>query len=169
MSNTPTAQPESTDLKGRILVVTDKWSNRTRYVKIDAALVNGEFDWNPTLDIFETPRTGASPLITGVKLVRKPNGDFVGHGTFTTEFLKWDTYSLVPLKDNTRTATVDATKVGWGSDPLKVVNAYLPRTFSATREGDVITIVGTDDHGWTLEDYVLPRLASAMIYATEVK
>ena len=72
------------------------------------------------------------------------------------------------MSTNIRTATVDATKVGWGSDPLKVVNAYLPRTYQATRDGDVITIVGTDDHGWTLDEYVIPRLASAMIYATEV-
>lgn len=67
-----------------------------------------------------------------------------------------------------RQATVDATKVGWGSDPLKVVNAYLPSNFQADRKGDVITITGTDDHGWTLTEYVIPRLASAMIFAQEV-
>lgn len=67
-----------------------------------------------------------------------------------------------------RKATVDANSVGWGGDPLKVVNAYLPRTFQAERTGDVITIVGTDEAGWTLDGFVIPRLASAMIFATEV-
>jgi hypothetical protein len=69
---------------------------------------------------------------------------------------------------NVRQATVDATKVGWGSDPLKVVNAYLPSNFQASQKGDVITITGTDNYGWTLTDYVIPRLASAMIFAQEV-
>ena len=35
-------------------------------------------------------------------------------------------------------------------------------------EPEVITIFGTDSAGWTLDDYVIPRLASGMIYATEV-
>ena len=68
-----------------------------------------------------------------------------------------------------RKATVKADSVGWGSDPLKVVNAYLPHSYQASQDGDVITIVGTDDAGWTLDGYVIPRLNSDMIYPTEVK
>lgn len=59
----------------------------------------------------------------------------------------------------------DATRVGWGDDPVEVVEAYLPRGYQARQEGNTIIIEGEDHAGWTLEEYVLPRLASGMIYA----
>lgn len=72
-----------------------------------------------------------------------------------------------------RHATVDAKNVGWGSDPCHVVSAYLPDNYQASRhtnsETDIIKIVGYDHAGWTLDGYVIPRLASAMIFATEIK
>lgn len=80
-------------------------------------------------------------------------------------------YCATPLRE----ATVDPKHVGWGSDPLKVVQGYLPANYSAEirpalyDEPEVITIFGYDNAGWTLDDYVIPRLASGMIYATEVK
>jgi hypothetical protein len=58
----------------------------------------------------------------------------------------------------------DPTRVGWGGDPLKVVQAYLPRGYEARMEGNAIVIEGEDNAGWTMDGYVLPRLASAMIY-----
>ena len=67
-----------------------------------------------------------------------------------------------------RQATVRADSVGWGSDPLKTVDAYLPANYQAVQDGDVIIITGTDNAGWMLDDYVIPRLASGMIFATEV-
>ena len=60
---------------------------------------------------------------------------------------------------------------------LDTVRDYLPANFSAygfTRpqvmlEGnDVILIEGYDRAGWTLDGYVIPRLASGLIVATEV-
>lgn len=46
------------------------------------------------------------------------------------------------------------------------VEAYLPRNFFITNCSDEqIVIKGMDNHGWTLEDYVIPRLGSGLISA----
>jgi hypothetical protein len=61
---------------------------------------------------------------------------------------------------------------GIGAEDIETVRAYLPSNFSAEvgpEHDRRIRIVGEDDHGWTLKDYVIPRLASAMICAREVK
>lgn len=50
----------------------------------------------------------------------------------------------------------------------KQVRNYLPANYSVVGvHGCVVTIEGTDDHGWTLDDYVIPRLASGLIHARE--
>jgi hypothetical protein len=73
-----------------------------------------------------------------------------------------------------RTATIKADSVGWGGDPLKVVQQYLPSNYTAEivpalyDEGDQVVVTGWDKAGWTLDGYIIPRLASGMIYATEV-
>lgn len=64
----------------------------------------------------------------------------------------------------TRAAIVDG---GLGAD-LDTVRSYLPTGYSATLRGERIYIVGDDDAGWTLTEYVLPRLASALIAAHEI-
>jgi len=53
------------------------------------------------------------------------------------------------------------------------VRAFMPSNYDAwplllRGEQVAVVIVGTDNAGWTLDDYVLPRLASGMIYATEL-
>ena len=55
-------------------------------------------------------------------------------------------------------------------DSLSTVRAYLPSNDIAERDTTTgrIFITGTDDHGWTLDGYVIPRLASGMIVAEEV-
>lgn len=56
-----------------------------------------------------------------------------------------------------------------GSQPLTTVQAYLPSNYSASADASgMITITGTDRSGWTLDGYVLPRLASGLIAALEV-
>ena len=52
--------------------------------------------------------------------------------------------------------------------------AYLPENYRIIG-GDigwpgkpVYVIAGTDEAGWTLADYVIPRLASGLIFATEL-
>lgn len=78
------------------------------------------------------------------------------------------------MSEKLREATIDPTKVGWGGDPLKVVKQYLPANYDAEirpvvyDEPELITVFGYDQAGWTLDGYVIPRLASGMIYATEV-
>ena len=73
-----------------------------------------------------------------------------------------------------REATVSAKNIGWGGDPLATVKQYLPANYDAEirptvyDEEEVITIFGHDNAGWTLDGYVIPRLASGMIFATEV-
>jgi len=67
----------------------------------------------------------------------------------------------------TRTAIVE--KTPWSRFTLREVKAYLPSGYTATEQenGDVL-IEGEDIAGWTLTDYVIPRLASGLIYAKEV-
>lgn len=61
-----------------------------------------------------------------------------------------------------RTATLDARRCS-----LSTVQTYLPDNYSAIQDGDVITIKGEDRAGWTLDGYVIPRLASGLYFATE--
>ncbi len=57
---------------------------------------------------------------------------------------------------------------------LEVVQSYLPANYTAcnsegTIHGKGILIEGYDNAGWTLHEYVIPRLASGLIVAKEVK
>lgn len=56
-----------------------------------------------------------------------------------------------------------------GDVSAEKVADYLPGNFKAFRRKDFVEIEGYDRAGWTLEDYVIPRLASGLIVATEVK
>lgn len=50
------------------------------------------------------------------------------------------------------------------------VKNYLPSNYQVVGcHGGVVTVEGHDRFGWTLEDYVLPRLASGLLHAEEVK
>ena len=60
------------------------------------------------------------------------------------------------------------------------VMAYLPRNYRVIWSGkmepyegarhldDVVVIQGADDHGYTLDSYVIPRLGSGMMRADEI-
>lgn len=55
---------------------------------------------------------------------------------------------------------------------IDTIRRYLPSNYYA-REGAGIDnrnviIYGSDNAGWTLDGYVIPRLASGLIYAREV-
>jgi len=53
----------------------------------------------------------------------------------------------------------------------KKVAQYLPmnyRVLGRTLDNNGTIIIGVDDHGWTLEDYVIPRLGSGLIACEEV-
>ena len=68
----------------------------------------------------------------------------------------------------TRKAIVE--KTTWSRFTLREVQAYLPRGYTATEQpnGDVI-ISGEDNAGWGLDTYVIPRLASGLIFAKEIE
>jgi len=71
---------------------------------------------------------------------------------------------------NTITATRYAVVSGRGT--RRAVEAYLPSSYIVTASheanGNVVALLeGTDDVGWTLEGYVLPRLASGLYYGRE--
>ncbi len=52
---------------------------------------------------------------------------------------------------------------------IETVAAYLPSNYSVSWVENELVISGVDDHGWTLDGYVIPRLGSALIVAVEVK
>lgn len=66
-----------------------------------------------------------------------------------------------PEPDDTRRAIVRG-------EPVERVAAYLPANYTASETDDGVLIVGRDVAGWTLDDYVIPRLASGLMFATEV-
>ena len=68
----------------------------------------------------------------------------------------------VPLQ-RLRTAAV------LGDEPAEKIASFLPANFRAFQHEGYVEIVGYDDAGWTLDGYVIPRLASGLIIATEVK
>lgn len=60
------------------------------------------------------------------------------------------------------------------ADDLDAIRSYLPANFTAhessgTIFGDVIEIEGFDRAGWSLDGYVIPRLASGLISAKEIE
>jgi hypothetical protein len=48
------------------------------------------------------------------------------------------------------------------------VRAYLPANYSVIREASGVFVGGIDRAGWTLDGYVLPRLASGLMFGAEV-
>jgi len=73
----------------------------------------------------------------------------------------------------TRTVIVTNERIPWGAktpqDALRIVARYLPSNYTAVvRMDDKIAIWGTDVAGWTMDDYVIPRLASGGIYVKEI-
>jgi hypothetical protein len=57
------------------------------------------------------------------------------------------------------------------SKSVEQVKDYLPSNYSVVHvdpNGQGILIAGEDDHGWTMDEYVLPRFASGLIVANEV-
>ena len=53
----------------------------------------------------------------------------------------------------------------------KEVAQYLPNNFRVlgrSLDNSKTIIIGVDDHGWSLDAYVIPRLGSALIHCEEV-
>lgn len=64
--------------------------------------------------------------------------------------------------------------VVYGARRSEEVEAYLPSNYhveAAHERSDGrygVTILGVDDCGWTLDGYILPRLASGCMFGSEV-
>lgn len=57
-----------------------------------------------------------------------------------------------------------------GGPTGEVVASYLPANYKVAKVTETeVTVMGHDSHGWTLDDYVIPRLASGLISAKEVR
>jgi hypothetical protein len=63
-----------------------------------------------------------------------------------------------------------AVVIGFGATP-EVIAHYLPSNYRVIEflEHDKVLIEGTDRMGWTLEDYIIPRLASGWYVCKEVE
>ena len=52
----------------------------------------------------------------------------------------------------------------------ETVARYLPSNYEVIgHDADTTTIAGQDNAGWTLDGYVIPRLASGMFFAQEIE
>ena len=59
------------------------------------------------------------------------------------------------------------------ADSRRQVEAYLPANYRVVSQTETPTglsfiIEGEDNAGWTLDDYVIPRLASGLLFAKEI-
>jgi hypothetical protein len=83
----------------------------------------------------------------------------------------WATHPNNPERERTAVVVVPPGVTHFGAiQILNRVSAYLPSAYSArwAANGNDIEIVGRDSAGWTLDGYVIPRLASGLIFAKEV-
>lgn len=68
----------------------------------------------------------------------------------------------------------ERTAIVLNEDNLELVQRYMPSNYKAAQHvygsgpRSLIFIYGSDSHGWTLDDYVIPRLASGGIIAKEI-
>jgi hypothetical protein len=51
---------------------------------------------------------------------------------------------------------------------VDAIRRYLPSNYTADHDGGSVWIHGVDSAGWTLDSYVIPRLASGMYRAQEI-
>ena len=65
----------------------------------------------------------------------------------------------------------DRLRIAHANDTVSEVGQYLPQNYSVigiALEGKGVIIAGHDHHGWTLNEYVIPRLASGLIVCEEI-
>lgn len=82
----------------------------------------------------------------------------------TAEVEPWQQMGRQPL----RRAVVARSSIGGPTG--EVVANYLPHNYKVTEVTETeVRIAGHDNAGWTLDEYVIPRLGSGMISAREVQ
>jgi hypothetical protein len=82
----------------------------------------------------------------------------------------WATHPNNPERERRAVVKVQSLPHAGAARLLHRVGVYLPSNYMAqwSANGNDIEIVGHDNAGWTLDGYVIPRLASGLITATEV-
>ena len=56
------------------------------------------------------------------------------------------------------------------SQSAETVAAYLPQNYRVIgMSGEDVLIGGTDNHGWTMEQYIIPRLGSGLMAVKEIE
>lgn len=66
--------------------------------------------------------------------------------------------------------TTTQTRYALARIPVSVAERYLPANYRAEEISEnVVLISGHDNAGWTLDDYVIPRLASGLYIARELR
>lgn len=68
--------------------------------------------------------------------------------------------SKIPVQRKRRAVVLDGN--------LAQISDYMPANYQAAQLDGYVEISGYDMAGWTLDEYVIPRLASGLINATEV-
>jgi hypothetical protein len=85
-------------------------------------------------------------------------------GQVVAEVEPWQVTHRVPL----RKGRIARSKIGGPTG--ETAQNYLPANYRVTEvTPEYVYFAGHDNAGWTLEDYVIPRLASGLIWAEEVK
>ena len=85
-------------------------------------------------------------------------------GEAEAEVESWQVLSTVPV----RRGRIARSPIG--GPTREVAERYLPANYRVTEvTPEFVYFEGHDNAGWTLDDYVIPRLASGLIFAEEVK
>jgi len=72
------------------------------------------------------------------------------------------------MDDNIRLARVFMRKQD-SRDDAEEIRGYLPGNYEVIAvTSEHVVIAGRDDHGWTLDSYVIPRLGSALYHCEEI-
>jgi len=87
-------------------------------------------------------------------------------GEATAEVEEWQVLDRIPC----RRAVLRADSEAAACKLAKTVKSYLPSNYQVVGcHGGVVTVEGHDRAGWTLDGYVIPRLASGLMRAEEVR
>jgi hypothetical protein len=54
------------------------------------------------------------------------------------------------------------------ANKVEAIVRYMPSNYTVRVQGDDVLISGIDNAGWTLDGYVIPRLASGLYFAEEI-
>jgi hypothetical protein len=82
----------------------------------------------------------------------------------------YSSFEEIPSDKLTLTVAVEPPRIArvLSDSSLETIQRYLPGNYEAVQTQYGIFIIGYDNAGWTLDDYVIPRLASGLHTAREI-